>query len=679
MMRNKAIYRILAIITLLLMTNVSFAQSYQPQLGPGASSWADPAFQALWARSDKPIADGVVQRSWTWGPGPGRSMKEDIGPNLNDVLVQYTDKARMELPNPNGDRNSPWFVTSGLLVKEMVTAQVYSRQMNPVALQPAQINVAGDDSDTNAPTYASFTNNLAATTDRTDQKVDKTIERNGTITPHISVALQGIPEPKYAYFEPTTGHNIADVFWAFLNQTGKVYDNGNLVDAPLFNWVYVMGYPISEPYWTQVQVGGNIHDVIVQLFERRTLTYDIGQSDPKWQVQMGNVGQHYYAWRYSTHPQPMPPAPTPPAPAPPNVAPAAAPTNDTFIRISGDQFTYQGGVVKLKGSNYFNSQNPWAEMWRRWDGPQVDADLSRVSALGGNVIRISLPYDNSRTEPVVWQGLRARINPVFIQRINELLQIAAKYQLKVDVSLFDWYDDAPGANTPDDNQNMMYVDAIVGAFAGDDRIFAWDIHNEADIYFNWKHGRADKVLAWMSRVAGEIRRLDPNHPIGISMSDYHNLYYKPDPSYKSAIELSDFVALHCYDAGAIQPEIIALKNITSKPILLQETGWPTVPGSNSNYNEPTQRFLYSLAVQAVQMQNTAGLLQWTLFDYIPGTSGANPTDPNDPLLIQDHFGLLRVDGSYKPAADVFRSYSTISLPSKTQTNAPLTRAPKDQW
>ncbi len=675
-MKIKAIYRILAIITLLLLANVSFAQSYSPISGPVALPvWADPAFASLWTRNDKPVADGAVQRSWAWGPGPGRSMKEDIGPNLNDVLVQYTDKARMELPNPNGDRNSPWFVTSGLLVKEMVTAQVYSRQMNPVALQPAQINVAGDDGDANAPTYASFTNNLASVADRTGQNVDKTIERDGTITPHISVALVGIPEPKFAHFEPASGHNIADAFYTFLNQTGKVYDNGNLVEAPLFNWVYVMGYPISEPYWTQVQVGGKVHDVIVQLFERRTLTYDLGESDPMWQVQMGNVGQHYYAWRFGDHQsQPMPPAP-----APPNVAPAAAPNNDTFIHISDDQFTYKGSVIKMKGSNYFNSQNPWAEMWRRWDGPQVDADLSRVSALGGNVIRISLPYDVYRIQPVIWQGLRANINPIFIQRINELLQIAAKYQLKVDVSLFDWYDDAPGANTPDDRQNKMYIDAIVGAFAGDDRIFAWDIHNEADIYFNWQHGRADKVLAWMGRVTAEVRRLDPNHPIGISMSDYRNLYYKPDPSYKSAIEMSDFVALHSYDAGNIQNQIIALKNISSKPILLQETGWPTGPSGVSNYNEPTQRFLYSLAVQAVQTQNTAGLLQWTLFDYIPGTSGANPADPNSPLLIQDFFGLIRTDGSYKPAADVFRSYSTISLPSKTQTNAPLTRAPKDQW
>lgn len=669
MKKATAIYRIAAVLLALLLANITLAQALPPGPNP-QQTWADPTFQALWTRNDKPIADHAVQRSWTWGPTPNATLHEDIGPNLNGVLVQYTDKARMELPNPAADKASEWYVTTGLLVEEMVTGQYYTTQANPVQPQPAQINVVGDPSDTNAPTYASFTSNLASTPDRSGQPIDQAIHRDGSVSPHTSVALQGIPQPKYARYEPATGHNIADIFWTFLNQSGKVYQNGSLIDAPLFDWVYVMGYPISEPYWTQVQVGGQTHDVIVQLFQRRTLSYDLGEANPLWQVQMGNVGQHYYSWRYGKRPMPTPQ----PKPA----APDTAPNNDTFIHISADQFTYHGSVVKLKGSNYFAQQNPWSLMWRRWNGPEVDAELAQVSALGGNVIRISLPYDNYLTERVVWSGLRARINPVFIQRINELLQIAAKYHLKVDVSLFDWYDDAPDPNTNDDLQNKMYIDAIVGAFAADDRIFAWDIHNEADIYFNWQHGRADKVLAWMDRVRSEIRRLDSNHPIGISMSDYRNLYYKPNAQSKSAIEMSDFVALHCYDAGAFQNEIVKLKQITSKPILLQETGWPTGP-EVSNYNEPTQRFLYSLAVQAVQQQNITGFLQWTLYDYTPGTSGGNPNDPNAAHLDEDYFGLIRTDGSFKPAADVFKSYSTIGLPSSTQTNAPLTVAPQSDW
>ena len=37
---------------------------------------------------------------------------------------------------------------------------------------------------------------------------------------------------RYGVYEPTLGHNIADVFWNFLNQQGPVYENGHYVNGP---------------------------------------------------------------------------------------------------------------------------------------------------------------------------------------------------------------------------------------------------------------------------------------------------------------------------------------------------------------------------------------------------------------------------------------------------------------
>ena len=46
-------------------------------------------------------------------------------------------------------------------------------------------------------------------------------------------------------------------------------------------------------------VGGKLQPVMVQLFERRVLTYTA--SNPTgFQVEMGNIGQHYYQWRYGS-------------------------------------------------------------------------------------------------------------------------------------------------------------------------------------------------------------------------------------------------------------------------------------------------------------------------------------------------------------------------------------------
>ena len=83
---------------------------------------------------------------------------------------------------------------------------------------------------------------------------------------------------------PESGHNIPDVFLNYFK--GQSWD-----------WIYIAGYPISEPYWAHVDIGGQVRPVLVQVFERRTLTYDPAAPEG-YKVQFGNVGRHYYDWRY---------------------------------------------------------------------------------------------------------------------------------------------------------------------------------------------------------------------------------------------------------------------------------------------------------------------------------------------------------------------------------------------
>ena len=64
-----------------------------------------------------------------------------------------------------------------------------------------------------------------------------------------------------------------------------------------WDWIYVAGYPISEPFWAHVQIAGEPRAVLVQVFERRTMTYDPAVPEG-YKVQFGNVGRHYYDWRY---------------------------------------------------------------------------------------------------------------------------------------------------------------------------------------------------------------------------------------------------------------------------------------------------------------------------------------------------------------------------------------------
>ena len=66
-----------------------------------------------------------------------------------------------------------------------------------------------------------------------------------------------------------------------------------LFEKPL----YATGRPITEAYWGQVNMAGELRDVLIPWFERRCLT-DTQEKDDGFVVEAGNVSQHYYSWRY---------------------------------------------------------------------------------------------------------------------------------------------------------------------------------------------------------------------------------------------------------------------------------------------------------------------------------------------------------------------------------------------
>jgi len=258
--------------------------------------FADPAFDRVWKRNDLPIAAQYANRSWTWGPHGLMARTEGYMQSASGLRqVQYFDKARMEVNNPRGDRNSRWFVTTGLLVVELISGRVQLGDSQYVQHAPANIPIAGDSNDSNAPTYASFGGVSGLQPgDRTGQSSGETINRAG------AVGAYGGPqrsETRLAHFVAESGHNIPQVFWDYLNSTGTIYENQRYTSGPLVDWVFTLGYPISEPYWTGIRVGGVDRDVLVQVFQRRVLTYS-PDNPGGWQVEMGNVGRHYYLWRY---------------------------------------------------------------------------------------------------------------------------------------------------------------------------------------------------------------------------------------------------------------------------------------------------------------------------------------------------------------------------------------------
>ena len=264
-----------------------------------AQGFADPTFQATWERTDKPVADGTVKRSFYWGPSPGASVQEDYAEGAGGKrLVQYFDKSRMEINNPSGNKNDPFYVTNGLLTVELMTGRMQVGNNRFVDRYPAQIPLASDTDDTTAPTYATFGKLMAKAENKVGQRIINRIASDGSITSEFCAGCYAGAE-SYTYFEPATGHNVPFIFQDFLDKVGPVWVGGKLVTTRLNDpWFYATGYPVTEAYWAKVKINGQKDvDVYIQAFERRVLTY-VPSFPPEFQVQMGNIGQHYYDWRY---------------------------------------------------------------------------------------------------------------------------------------------------------------------------------------------------------------------------------------------------------------------------------------------------------------------------------------------------------------------------------------------
>jgi sortase (surface protein transpeptidase) len=274
---------------------------------PASMPFVDSAFETVWMRNDQPVAARAVARSWTWGPAPmaaGLEPYADAPDGSGKRLVQYFDKARMEINNPRGNPEDRWFVTNGLLTVELISGRMQVGDNKFEMRKPADIPIASDPDDANAPTYASFgtVSNTSAGEKRQPDRSNggyatERIDKAGHVTDDPS---KRVPEARIVYYEKATGHNIPKVFMEFLNSKGIVRQGISTANAPLLDpWVFAMGLPISDAYWARVKIEGKMQDVLIQAFERRVLTYAPGLPSG-WQVQMGNIGQHYYQWRYGT-------------------------------------------------------------------------------------------------------------------------------------------------------------------------------------------------------------------------------------------------------------------------------------------------------------------------------------------------------------------------------------------
>jgi len=273
-------------------------------------AWAAPdaasAFRRVWERQDKPVDQQVANRSWTWGrlvspvvlgTAITRESFADIPGGTREVL--YFDKSRMEINDPTADPNATWYVTNGLLPIEMITGRLQTGYNQFEDRSAATIAAIGDPGQ--FPTYADlrrlYQNPGAVNPSDLDKPATGFLNPDGSISGFDGYANDGAT----LLVRGENNHGVAKAFVDFMNQRGTIYEDWRYIRGQVYDPLFVFGLPVTGAYWVKVRVGGVERPILFQVFERRVLTYN--PANPAgWRIEMGNVGQHYFEWRYGYRP-----------------------------------------------------------------------------------------------------------------------------------------------------------------------------------------------------------------------------------------------------------------------------------------------------------------------------------------------------------------------------------------
>jgi hypothetical protein len=247
----------------------------------------------------------------------------------------------------------------------------------------------------------------------------------------------------------------------------------------------------------------------------------------------------------------------------------------------------------LVGANYnpANTINQ-LEMWQAetFDPATIDKELGWARAIGMNTMRVYL-------HNLLWE----QDAKGFKQRIDKFLSIAAKHGIKPMFVLFDscWdpevklgpqrppipgvhnsgWVQAPGRARLEDASGYPklreYVEGVVGAFAKDPRILAWDVWNEPDNDGGGnypKHvGKQGFVEKLLPQVFDWARSQNPTQPLtsGLWQHDDWSME-KLTPIEKIQITQSDVISFHDYSWPEVFERRVRQLQAYGRPLLCTE-------------------------------------------------------------------------------------------------------------
>lgn len=249
----------------------------------------------------------------------------------------------------------------------------------------------------------------------------------------------------------------------------------------------------------------------------------------------------------------------------------------------------------LAGSNFAPSTAiNQLEMWQAatFDPQTIDRELGWAESLGFNTMRVFL-------HDLLWQ----QDSSGFLSRMDQFLTIAQRHHIRPMFVLFDavWdplphlgrqrapiphlhnsgWVQSPGAailsDTAHIDQLRGYVQGVVGRFAKDPRVVAWDIFNEPDntnrpAYIAYEPINKPALTLILMRKAFEwARAMNPSQPLTAApwLGDYVDTTRMRPPT-RFMLENSDVITFHSYDDSARVEKLITALERYARPIICSE-------------------------------------------------------------------------------------------------------------
>ncbi|NMH88737.1 glycoside hydrolase family 2 TIM barrel-domain containing protein [Flavivirga algicola] len=285
--------------------------------------------------------------------------------------------------------------------------------------------------------------------------------------------------------------------------------------------------------------------------------------------------------------------------------------------------------IAVKGINYYPQATPWNMFGDAFNADIISKDFKLIKETGLNSIRIFVPYASFG---------KASVNTEKLMKLIQVLDLAEAQELKVVVTLFDFYGDY---SVLDWTLNQRHAETIVTALKDHNALLAWDIKNEPNLDFE-SRGR-QQVVAWLDQMIDLVKSVDEEHPVTIGWSNA-----------KSATMLKDkldLITFHYYeDLDNLEKTYDSLKLETpEKPLVITEFGISSYKGlwNPFGYSESDQA-AYHKKAQHIFNENEISFMSWTLYDFtkIPKeVVGRLPWHKRT----QAYFGFINQKGETKPA------------------------------